>query len=133
MRKILAFPLLLLVANMVLVSLACQVPANQIRKSIPTPTGTSIPSVTETASKVPLLENTATHTPSPLLDRVTAFRSLYVRSLAGTDKRILGFLSTGDVVELIGECDSIGWIKIKNGHLTGWVNASFLERGCERE
>lgn len=96
--------------TLTLAALACQLPAGQITQT-PYPTVTS--------------------TPAPVLDSVTASRALYVRSDAGIHGRIVGVIYNGDVVEVLGKCDSIGWIQVKSGDLAGFVNADYLEKGCE--
>ena len=75
-----------------------------------------------------------TDTPPPLqVDYVSALRSLRIRQYPGTSAPVIGYLSHGKKIELLGLCDDNGWRQIMDPDtgLIGWVNASYLRGGCD--
>lgn len=111
-KNLLAF----LLAGMVFSVLACQSTGAGLPGTLPTPQPSQM--VLPTSAPV---DGSAT---------VTAY-VLHLRTAAGTDQTVIYWLRAGDVVELLGECDDIGWRHVKtSGGLTGWVNADYLSKGC---
>jgi len=90
-----------------------------------------IATATEKSPVTPYATVRATVTPTPKNATVNALRALWVREASGHTSPISGILDSGTSVELLSECDEIGWREIKSGTLTGWVNADYLSGGCE--
>lgn len=79
-------------------------------------------SPTVTATRQDAIKPTATR----LVAVVTAVQSLYVRDGAGTQFRVIGYLLTDSVVNVMGKCTKNGWVKISAGNVVGYVNADYL-------
>src|SRR5579859_1307228 len=67
--------------------------------------------------------NTAT-----LTVKVIAAR-LRIRSLAGTQGKLVGVLKRNDVVVLLGKNAAGTWLKITANGLTGWVSVVWIKLG----
>ena len=61
----------------------------------------------------------------------TASGSLNVRKTAGKSATVVGRLSKGKTVEVVGEND--GWLHIQSGTLDGWCDASYLTKVATTE
>lgn len=57
--------------------------------------------------------------------RVVSDGALHVRARGSAVARVIGYLAPGDIVS--GESALNGWMLIRSGALTGWVNAVHLE------
>ena len=118
----------LVLTTVFVLTMACYLPSVAVET-----TPTALAPATETS---PVERNStvgASNTPTPQKSAtVTALRSLYVRLAAGYGSPVRGILWHGQSVALIGECNEIGWIRIKSGTLQGWVNARYLSGGCEQ-
>lgn len=113
MRKnLLAF----LLAGSLAVILACQ------------STGAVVPEVVVTNTQP--VEIVPTVMPENGSATVTAY-VLHLRSNAGIDAPVIYWLKMGSVVNVLGPCDADGWRQVQAGDLTGWVNADYLDKGCQ--
>jgi uncharacterized protein YraI len=62
---------------------------------------------------------------------VSAIQALNVRVLPWHRSPVSGTLLSGTSVALLGRCTGNGWRRITSGTVTGWVNADYLDKGCE--
>lgn len=81
------------------------------------------------ATRTPLSTATivpATETPETVSGSVTA-ESLNVRSGPGTTYPVIGGLSLGDEVEVVGKNDTGSWLQITYEGGRGWVFATYID------
>lgn len=125
-------PIVLAVFSLALATLACSiwVGDRKIVGEVP-PIANTPTQVLATKSTLPTLLPTLSASPT-LSAQVTAIRSLNVRERAGDDQPVVGYLYSGDGVNLTGACLN-GWAQIVWRDGTAWVNASYLsENKCSR-
>jgi uncharacterized protein YgiM (DUF1202 family) len=115
--------IMFLVANMVLVN--CELVVDRGISNMPTPTTEQ--ATTAFTGTMPLPD---TPTPSETPERaiVTVARSLWVRESGVYGSRVSGILLTGEIVEIRGDCQN-GWIRIRGGSVSGWVNGKYINGG----
>jgi hypothetical protein len=107
------------------IALACSGPTVPtlvaVSTETPSPTATSLVAA-------PKISATRTPPAATRLATVIASRSLHVRAEPGERAVVVGYLYTGDPVELTGECseDPAGWAQIEWDDGTAWVRAKFL-------
>ena len=128
MTKTRTRPILVLIASLMLI-MACFIPDSGVFAPESTSTGTA------TATERAPVEKNATvgvsMTTLPKNATVTALRALNVRIEPGIGHPVIGTLKSGASVALLGECNEYGWRMIVSGTLIGWVNADYLDGGCE--
>ncbi|WP_152655139.1 SH3 domain-containing protein [Oceanobacillus sp. CFH 90083] len=52
---------------------------------------------------------------------------LNIRSGPNADSQVVATLSTGDIVQIIGEEDEYEWVEVSYEDVTGYANAGYLE------
>ena len=109
---------------------ACQYSAMQI-----TPTVVAVPSATRIAQVDRIMAPAGFITPAPRKASVTALAWLNVRAGAGVGEQVIGYLPSGSVVSILGDCDPGGWVRVylvaADRRVQGWVNSDYLSGGCK--
>lgn len=68
-----------------------------------------------------------TPSPSAACAVIKADDALHLRKGAGVDSRVLAFMKSGEVVELISSTNAEWWL-IKRGELVGYARSKYMEK-----